>query len=55
MSVTKRKAQAVGDNQYTTIISLPKHWVLKQGIEKGDYVCIEEQDDGSLKISKDEK
>lgn len=53
MSVTKRKTQAVGDNGCTTIVSLPRHWVLKNSIEKGDYLCIEEQDDGSLKISKD--
>ena len=34
-------------------ISLPKKWVVKHGIEKGDTLVFQEMCDGSLKLYKE--
>jgi phosphate uptake regulator len=49
--VERRKAQQVG--QHTLTISLPKAWVKRKGLSKGDYLVITEQLDGSLRLDVD--
>ena len=43
-----RKVQKIG---YSTLsISLPSNWVKEVGLERGDTVFLESQEDGSLKL-----
>ena len=48
-----RKVQGVG---YSTLaVSLPKDWADEVGLNKGDRVTFEKQEDGSLRITTDTK
>lgn len=43
----KRKLISIG---YTTLVSLPKHWLELKGIEKGQFVEITINENGHLVI-----
>jgi len=47
----KRRIQLVGRSTLT--VSLPTAWVRKNGLEKGDYVIVNPDQDGSLRIVQD--
>lgn len=49
MRVESRKVQKVGTS--TLSVSLPKDWVLRTNLEKGDVVLFEDLNDGSLRIA----
>lgn len=51
MLAERRKVQQVG--KATISVSLPKAWVNRRGIKKGDYVLVSEQLDGSLRLDLD--
>jgi len=47
--VELRRLQAVGN--YSLSVSLPREWVRRHGLRKGDLVVLEAEKDGSLRIS----
>lgn len=49
MRVESRKVQKVGTS--TLSVSLPKEWVQRTNLEKGDVILFEDLNDGSLRIS----
>ncbi len=49
MGVESRKVQKVGTS--TLSISLPKDWVDRTGLEKGDVLLFEDLNDGSLRLA----
>jgi phosphate uptake regulator len=48
-SEEQRKLQVTGGSTY--ILSLPKEWVMKNKLKKGNLMVICEEDDGSLSVS----
>ncbi len=44
----QRKIQITGGNSY--IVSLPRNWIIKTGLSKGDYVGLNTNEDGTVTI-----
>jgi len=44
----QRKIQITGGNSY--IVSLPRNWIIKTGLSKGDYVGLDTNEDGTVTI-----
>lgn len=48
ISMEQRKVQITGGNSY--IVSLPREWITSTHIDKGDYVGVEANEDGTITI-----
>lgn len=50
--LTVRRVFKLGDSAGMT---LPKRWIDDNNVKRGDYLTVVEEDDGSLKITKNIK
>jgi phosphate uptake regulator len=41
----------IAENQGSFAVRLPREWVIKSGLGKGGYVKVEEEQDGSIKVT----